>query len=330
MSDALPSPPRDLGGGGWLLDTGLAGETAVVGVFARTLPDGSVVLIEAGSGATVPAVTRGLEALGIGPTDVTAIVVTHVHLDHAAGAGGLSAWADAPVFVHPDGATHLADPSRLWNSAARIYGDAMDILWGPMHPVPPARLHALPDGEPLQLGGADIRVLHTPGHARHHLSLIDEHGDAYVGDTAGILLPDVPRIRPALPPPETDLEAAERSCTLLADAAPQRLLLTHFGVVDDPHEHLRAVVARNRAWADAVLEGLRAGQDEGALTRRMEALEHAELDASGVRDDDARRRWKGSSDARMTVMGLSRYWRKLRPEALENGPSSGPGGSPAP
>ena len=313
MSEAsLGQRPRDLGAGTWLIDTHLAGQPEMVGVFAQELPDGSVLLIESGSGATVDAVRDGLAALGRGPGDVAAIVVTHVHLDHAAGAGALSAWSGAPVHVHPRGSQHLADPAKLWSSAARIYGDDMDRLWGPMEPVPADRLRTLDDDESWTVGGARYRVLHTPGHARHHLSLLDPHGGAFVGDAAGIVLPGVPLIRPALPPPETDLEAAEASCRALAEARPERLLLTHFGAISDVEEHLLESVRRNRVWADEVRAGMDAGEDEEALIARMEALEDRELDEAGV-PQDARAPYKASSDARMTVMGLSRYWR-LRDE----------------
>jgi glyoxylase-like metal-dependent hydrolase (beta-lactamase superfamily II) len=280
----------------------------MVGVFAQRLPNGRWLLIEAGSGATTDAVREGLRELGAEPGDLAAIVVTHVHLDHAAGAGTLSAAYDAPVYVHPAGGRHLADPTRLWNSAARIYGDQMDDLWGPMEPVATERLRTLEDGAPLEIGGARYEVLHTPGHAKHHLTLIDPHGGAFVGDAAGILLPGVPEIRPALPPPDVDLEAAEASCERIAAAQPARLLLTHFGVVRDVAGHLAGVVRRNRAWAEEVRRGMAAGENEAALIRRMEALEQAELDAAGVRDPDARARYRASSDARMTVMGLTRYW----------------------
>lgn len=309
MSVPAPRAPRDLGARTWLIDTGLAGQSEMVGVYAQALPDGRWALIETGSGATTGAVRRGLAAIGAGPEELAAIVVTHVHLDHAAGAGALAAWSEAPVYVHPRGARHLADPTRLWDSAARIYGDAMDRLWGPMVPVPEARLGTLEDDATLELGGARYHVLHTPGHAKHHLALIDPHGGAFVGDAAGILLPGVPLIRPALPPPETDLEAAEASCRRLAAARPARLLLTHFGAVDDVDGHLARVVERNRAWAEEVRRGLDAGEDEGALIDRMEALEDRELDAVSARGA-ARSRYKASSDARMTVMGVARYWRK--------------------
>ncbi|MDZ7800569.1 MAG: MBL fold metallo-hydrolase [Trueperaceae bacterium] len=307
-----PAPPQDLGGGTWLLDTGLGGMPRTIGVFLQHLPDGRAALIEAGSGATAQALQAQLQDLGVGPRDLAALIVTHVHLDHAAAAGTLSAWADAPVYVHPSGLRHLHDPAKLWASAARLYGDAMDALWGPMQPVPEARLQALEDGQELTLGGRSYRAVHTPGHARHHLSLLGPDGEAYAGDAAGIQLPGSPLIRPALPPPDVDLEAAEASCRRLADARPARLLLTHFGPVDDPQAHLAAVPERNRAWAEEVRRGLDAGEDEDALIRRMEALEEAEMDEAGLTgpsDTPVRAHLKASSDARMTVMGLVRYWR---------------------
>ena len=309
MSDASSDAPPALRPGTWLIDARLAGMDRTVGVFVQALPDGRVLLVESASGATVATVQEALAALNLGPVDVAAIVLTHVHLDHAAGAGSLSAWSGAPVYVHPAGLPHLADPSRLWSSAARLYGDAMDRLWGPMEPVPEGRLHPLEDGEVLELGGARYRVLHTPGHARHHLALLDPDGGAFVGDAAGILLPGVPLIRPALPPPETDLEAAEASCARLAEAGLERLYLTHFGVVDEVEEHLAAVVGRNAAWGAEVAAGMDAGEDHETLVRRMRRLEDQELDQAGV-TGPRREAYKLSSDARMTVLGLERYWRK--------------------
>jgi glyoxylase-like metal-dependent hydrolase (beta-lactamase superfamily II) len=304
VSDA----PRALRPGTWLIDSRLAGLPETVGVFVQALPDGRVALVESASGATVGTVQEGLAALNLGPADVAAIVLTHIHLDHAAGAGALARWSGAPVHVHPAGLPHLADPSRLWSSAARLYGDAMDRLWGPMEPVPEQRLRPLEDGAVLDLGGARYRVQHTPGHARHHLALLDPDGGAFVGDAAGILLPGVPLLRPALPPPETDLEAAEASCARLAAADLDRLWLTHFGMVEGVEDHLATVVRRNAAWGAEVRAGLDAGEDEEALVRRMRRLEDRELDDAGVAGP-RREAYKLSSDARMTVLGLSRYWR---------------------
>lgn len=302
-----PPDVTDLGGGVQRIDARLGGRPEVVAVYVHALADGGVALVETASGATVTTVQNALAELGVGPRDVRAIVVTHVHLDHAAGAGRLAAWSGAPVLVHPRGAPHLADPRRLWRSAARLYGAAMDPLFGPMEPVPDAALRPVEPG-PLELGGTRFEVLFVPGHAEHHLALLGEDGDAYVGDAAGILLPGVPRIRPALPPPETDLAAAATSCATLAARAPTRLHLTHYATLkghDAVQAHLAEVPRRNAAWADVVRASLRAGEDAAATVRRLEALEDAELDAVGAdpdrRDDDRR-----ASDAAMTAAGLRR------------------------
>lgn len=304
-----PAPPEDLGGGLWIIDTGHMGLVRTVGVYLQELPDGRGLLIEAGPGSTVEAVQDGLRTCGVGPGDLAGIVLTHIHLDHAGGAGALARWADAPVWVHPVGRRHLIDPGRLMASAARIYGDQMERLWGEMLPVPEEGLRTLEDGDTLQIGGRSYTTLHTPGHARHHLSLMGPEGEMFVGDAAGIRMPGFELIRPALPPPETDLEAAEASCRRMAEAKPDRLLLTHFGAVRDAQAHLAAVPVRNRLWAQQVREGLAAGEDDDALVRRMERVEDRELEDAGV-TGDAYRRYKVSSDATMTVMGLGRYWRK--------------------
>ncbi len=303
---------QDLGWGVHLIDSMLAGQPGMVGVFVHELRDGSVALIEASSGATKRTVQDALASLGISPDDVTGILLTHIHLDHAAGAGELAAWADCPVFVHPVGVPHLVDPSRLWRSAERIYGDAMTPLWGSMRPIDAGRIHATEDGTPIRIGGTQFEVLHVPGHANHHITLQTADGGMYVGDAAGILLPNIPLVRPALPPPETDLEAAERSLERIAERNPSRLLLTHFGeVAGEPavSDHLRLVRERNRAWAEEVKRGIDAHEDEKALIARVARMEDQELDDASIMGV-ARARYKASSDAKMTVMGLQRYWKK--------------------
>lgn len=318
MSVHGPAPTagavRSLGGGLHLIDTGLAGFGGTVGVYLQELSDGRFALIEAGAGSTEPAVASALRTVGYGPRDLAAVLVTHVHLDHAGGAGHLSAWSDAPVYVHPRGAKHLADPSRLWSSAARIYGDAMDALWGEMRPIPEERLRQVEDGDAITIGGRRWRALDTPGHAGHHLALLDDDGRLFTGDAAGIRLDGFHLIRPALPPPETDLEAYARSIDEQRAARPDALLLTHFGLIEDADEHLARVPERNRAWAEEVRAGLRAGEDLEALTARLERLEDRELEEAGASPETAER-YKATSNARMSAMGLERYWRKLRSDA---------------
>lgn len=174
-----------------------------------------------------------------------AILLTHIHLDHAGATGALvRRWPDLPVHVHERGAPHLIAPERLVRSAARLYGgeDGLAALYGDVVPVPEANLHVLSGGETL-LG--DYRVAYTPGHASHHVSFLHEPtGTALVGDVAGVRIPPADTVIAPTPPPDVDVEAWERSLDLVADWRPAALALTHFGQVDEVEPHLRAVRER--------------------------------------------------------------------------------------
>ena len=174
-----------------------------------------------------------------------AILLTHIHLDHAGATGALvRRWPDLPVHVHERGAPHLIAPERLVRSAARLYGgeDGLAALYGDVVPVPEANLHVLSGGETL-LG--DYRVAYTPGHASHHVSFLHElTGTALVGDVAGVRIPPADTVIAPTPPPDIDVEAWERSLDLVADWRPAALALTHFGQVDEVEPHLRAVRER--------------------------------------------------------------------------------------
>lgn len=302
-------------GGVTVVDTFHNGLPGTIAVFLMRLPRGGFAMVESGPGVTFENVEAGVAASGFQLADMRALLLTHIHLDHAGAAGALAAATGAEVFVHAIGAPHMADPSRLINSARRIYGDGMDRLWGPMQAVPQERLRGVEGGETLDLGGSRVRVLHTPGHASHHVSYLLEDGTLFTGDSAGIRLPASPLTRPALPPPELSLEAWAESVARMRAARPARLLLTHFGEVADADAHLSELPDRNRHWAEAVLEGLNAGEDEHALVARMQALEDRELAEMEASAGVAFRN-KATSDAAMTVMGTSRYWRKHHPERL--------------
>lgn len=304
---------RDVGGGVVQIDTGHYGHPGTIAVFALRLPRGGFALIETGPGSTRASVLDGLGRAGFDPAELRTLLVTHIHLDHAGAAGALA--QDGEVVVHEIGAPHLVDPSRLLASAKRIYGDEMDALWGPMTPVRQDRVRTVKGGETLDVGGLTVRVLATPGHASHHVSYLLDDGTLFTGDAAGVRLAGASLIRPAVPPPELDLEAWEASVQRMRDARPDRLVLTHFGVVDDADDHLARVPEHTRAWAEEVLRGMRAGEDDAALVTRMQRREDDELAASGVLPG-IRMRYKVTSDAAMTVMGVTRYWTKRHPERL--------------
>jgi glyoxylase-like metal-dependent hydrolase (beta-lactamase superfamily II) len=179
----------------------------------------------------------------LGGEQPRALLLTHIHFDHAGAAGALvRRWPDLPVYVHERGAPHLADPAKLVKSAARLYGgeDGLARLWGEVVPVPEANLRVLEGGE-TGVEGA-FRVEYTPGHASHHVCYLHEDsGWAFVGDMAGVRVPPDPFTLAPTPPPDIDVEAWERSLEVISGWAPERLALTHFGESDDPPAQLDRV-----------------------------------------------------------------------------------------
>src|ERR1700744_458287 len=189
-------------------------------------------LVETGTATSAPVVRQALASLGLGPSDLATVVVTHIHLDHAGGAGDIAAlYPRAEIVVHQRGARHLADPSRLMASAKMVYGDALDRLFGELAPVPADRLRALDDTGTIDLGdGRRLMSHYSPGHAKHHVGLIDSaSGDLYVGDAAGVYIPETGDLRPATPPPDFDLDVALDSLEKFRSLGPTRLLFSHYG-----------------------------------------------------------------------------------------------------
>ena len=179
-------------------------------------------LVETGPGTSIQPVADGLERLGVTPDALAHVVVTHIHLDHAGGVGGLSArYPGATIWVHERGARHLADPSRLVASATRVWGEReMEEFFLPVEPVASTRLRPLADGDTIGMGDRELTVLDTPGHASHHVALVDSRtGAVFTGDAVGIHVPDLPVLRPATPPPDFDLERYVASIERIRAAA---------------------------------------------------------------------------------------------------------------
>ncbi|MBV9485902.1 MAG: MBL fold metallo-hydrolase [Frankiaceae bacterium] len=214
-------------------------------------------LVETGTAKSAPAVQRALDVLGIGPNDLATIAVTHIHLDHAGGVGDMArAYPNAEIVVHQRGARHLADPSKLMSSARRVFGALMDTVFGELTPTDALRIRAVDDEGEIDLGGGrTLRTYHSPGHAQHHVGLLDsESGDLYVGDAAGIFIPETGAIRPSTPPPDFDLDTALASLQHFADLGPQRLLFSHFGPVTRVGSALEEAAEELKVWVDLVRE----------------------------------------------------------------------------
>src|SRR3984893_13107615 len=221
-------------------------------------------LVETGTAPSAPVVRDALAQLGIGPGDLATVVVTHIHLDHAGGVGDIAAmFPAAQIVVHQRGARHLADPSRLMASARLVYGDALDRLFGVLAPVPAGRIVALDDVGTVDLGGGRRLDSHySPGHAKHHVGLVDSApGDLYVGDAAGVYLPEPGDVRPATPPPDFDHQTALASLRKFAALQPARLLFSHYGPVTGVSETLDRSAEEITVWVEETRQARLAGVD---------------------------------------------------------------------
>lgn len=256
-----------------------------------------------------PGPTSGLEQLLAGVAgQPEALLLTHIHLDHAGASGSLvERWPELEVYVHELGAPHLVDPSRLLDSARRLYGEDMDQLWGEMVPVPEANLRILKGGE--RLIGDAFEVAYTPGHASHHVSYLHTNGTAFVGDVGGVRIGEGSLTVAPTPPPDIDLEAWHESIERIRAWRPDRLAITHFGSYDDVEHQLDEVGWRLEEWAQRAREQGRAAFVDGIRDEIADGAEPKLVDAYGLAAPPAQ-----------VYAGLERYWRK-RAEAV---PPAGP------
>jgi glyoxylase-like metal-dependent hydrolase (beta-lactamase superfamily II) len=272
-----------------MIDLRWQGTERLIGSYLVDTDDGPA-LVDCGPAVSVPALQHGLEEHGMALRDVRHLLLTHIHLDHGGAAGVLvREHPGLQVHVSEVGAPHLVDPARLERSARRLYGDAFDSLWGELAPVPEQNVHVV--GE--RVVGLDC--FPSPGHASHHVCYLAADGTLFSGDAAGVRIQPSRTVLPPTPPPELDLEAWRATLDELERREPRRLALTHFGVADDPPEHLASLRARLEAWADRVW----GGATEEEFVR--DGL--AELDAEGGRYDLVMPLWQ-------SYAGLKRYWEK--------------------
>jgi glyoxylase-like metal-dependent hydrolase (beta-lactamase superfamily II) len=267
-------------------------------------------LVDPGPGSTVEHLREQLRGRGLSLSDIDALLLTHIHLDHAGASGALV--RENPrlaVYVHKVGAPHLIDPSKLLASAARLWPNDLQRLFGEAVPVPAENLRILEGGERLTLGARKVDVVYTPGHASHHVSYFENlEGIAFVGDTAGVRIEGNDYVMPATPPPDIDLGIWEASFTAILERKPKRLFLTHFGFSDRPEEHIALFRERLHRWAATTAEIIHTASSDGAAmenfmaTMRKEIGEH--LPANEVEH------YVFSAGLNLSFLGLARYLRK--------------------
>ncbi len=293
-----------------MIDLKFRGGDNLIASYVLETSDGLVV-IETGPANALERLLEGIQQLGLNPADIRHVAVTHIHLDHAGAAGALLRLVpDAQLYVHRIGAPHMIDPSRLLQSAGRIYGDQMDTLWGVMQPVPCEHVTIIDDGDTLQFGDLRLDVLYTPGHASHHVSYLDkQRGVLFSGDVAGVRIPPSKLVWPPTPPPDIDIEVWHESIAKLRAADPQRLLLTHFGPVDDVTEHLDQLDQRLERWKSLFQELQKEDLGRQELIDRLSQDALDEMLAAGE-SGDAQGSVSNVTPFGMAVDGLTRYFRK--------------------
>ena len=301
----------DIAPGLTAIDTFYAGRERYTAAYLLTAEEPAIV--ETGPTTSAGPVVAGLERLGIGPSDLAHIIVTHIHLDHAGGVGTLAErFPSATVWVHERGGPHLADPTRLIASATRIYGETqMAALFGPVEPVPAERIHAVSDGDRIDLGDRRLEVLATPGHASHQIGLVDSRtGAVFTGDALGIHVPAVPALRPAMPPPDLDVDLMIESIERIRSRARAGMVLfSHFGPVTEVDRICDLAVRRTQGWAEVARETLERTDDLEAVVSALEAEARRDVEtgAEAALDLD---RLEVLSSIRINALGLIRYWRK--------------------
>jgi len=266
----------------------------VVGCYLLETADG-LALHDCGPTTCLPALKLALADRGLELTDVRHLLLSHIHLDHAGAAGALvREHPGLRVHVSEIGAPHVVDPSRLEASARRLYGDAFDVRWGELVPVP---------AENVEVVGARVVGLEcfpSPGHASHHICYLHEDGTLYAGDAAGVRIQPSRYVLPVCPPPDLDVEAWFRTFDEIERRRPARLALIHFGVADSPSEHLVLVRQELTRWAERGREAA----DEQAW------VEAARRDLEAAVGADEADHWERAAPLWQSYVGMKRYWDK--------------------
>lgn len=302
--------------GTWQVSLPFLGEHEIIGSYLLA-GENELAIIDPGPGSMAEDLLASIREAGFDPQEVTHILPTHVHLDHAGATGSLvRQLPKAQVYVHSKGAPHLIDTSKVVASAERIYGERLKPLWGEIEPTPAERVHSIEGGDILKVAGRRLEVHYTPGHAVHHVIFFDAHsGELFAGDVAGVRLPGVDYVRPPTPPPDLDLEAWSDSISLVRSLRPDVLYIGHFGPIRDIPQHFGRLREKLTAWGDFVLDAMRKGKEEAEIIALLIEQTQPELQRV-ARDPHALQRYEIATNYAMSVQGYMRYWRKKHPERL--------------
>jgi glyoxylase-like metal-dependent hydrolase (beta-lactamase superfamily II) len=292
-----------------VLDTNWVGRPRSIAT-ALVESDGHHTLVDPGPASTLDTVRERLRALGITIGDLNAILLTHIHLDHAGATGSLI--RENPriaVYVHSRGAPHMSDPTKLLASAGRLWGDDLGRLFGETLPVPAESLHVIEGGETIQFGKRKLEVLYTPGHASHHVSYFDDQtGTAFIGDTGGVRIEGGPYILPATPPPDIDLALWDSSFAGILARRPSRLFLTHYGYAENPETHFAEFRDRLHRWTALAEQSLAATADENAAAGTFSETAKGEMEKYLGSEEAEHHAF--TAELRLSFLGLARYLRK--------------------
>lgn len=307
----------DLGDEVHAIDTRMSGYSGITSGYL--IRSDRPCLVETGTATSAPVVRDALAGLGIGPADLATIVVTHIHLDHAGGVGDLAAmFPNAEVVVHERGARHLVDPEKLLTSARRVFGSVLDDVFGLLRPTEAQRVRALGDTGSIDLGGGrSLSTFHSPGHAQHHVGLVDSlTGDLYVGDAAGIYIPETADLRPATPPPDFDLDLAVSSLERFRAVGPTRLLFSHFGPVEEVEPTLDRSIEELRLWVELVKD-VRASALDLDHAVAMVTERTRDRYARYLSDADLQEKHEHLSGTAANIAGINRWLDKVEGTTYE-------------
>lgn len=287
------------------IDLHFLGAEHTVAAYLLDTGDG-LALVETGPYSTFDKLREGIADLGYQIEEIKHVLLTHIHLDHAGAAWAL-AENGATVYVHPFGARHLQDPSKLMRSAKRIYQEKMDELWGAMHPIPGDRIRSIEHAAMVTTGNLNWKAWHTPGHAVHHIAWqLDKV--IFTGDVAGVRIDDG-IVVPPCPPPDIQIEDWQESIQLLRAQRPSEMYLTHFGKVNDIDNHLDQLEARLLEWANWMRPYYEKGATVEEITPVFQEYVKRELEANGIKGEQFLQ-YEYANPSWMSVAGLLRYWRK--------------------